>query len=86
MFELQKAGYLCRDLNASSSFMKRPPALKASLGDLQRAAENGNEHSHTHSISHICSYYQSPPKCLGYTVATGKIVLPNYLMVTFILE
>ena len=44
MFELQKAQYLCRDLNASSSFMKRPKAVKASLGDLQRAAENCNEH------------------------------------------
>ena len=50
MFDLQRAADLRGVFNASFFFLKkRPGAVRASLGDLERAAENGNEHTCWHS-------------------------------------
>lgn len=63
-------------LNASFSFKKGPGAVRASLGDLQRAAENGNEHPlwqflshshrHTQTFTHVCAH--------AYTCMHGSTV------------
>ena len=70
MFDLQRAADLRGVFNASFFFLKkRPGAVRASLGDLERAAENGNEHTcwhscclsykHTHTHTHTHTHPDS---------------------------
>lgn len=89
MFELRKAPDLCGLFNASFSFMKRPGAVKASLGDLQGAAENGTlaltrfispSTAHTQHAHGYPVMYASMPKHAIFPISFASVPVKQLLL------